>query len=68
VPLITNAVNFATIKGGEPRFTFSVLDPNDHSLKPGIKDLFADGVTFSPGYNIPRSTGVNPASILSVAR
>ena len=57
VPLITNAINFATIKGGEPRFTFSVLDPNDHSLNPGIKDLFADGVTFSPGYNIPTKYG-----------
>jgi porin len=57
VPLITNAVNFATIKGGEPRFTFSVLDPNDHSLDPGIKNLFADGVTFSPGYSIPTKYG-----------
>jgi hypothetical protein len=36
VPLITNAVNFAYIKGGEPFFTFSLLDPNDHSLDPGL--------------------------------
>lgn len=53
VPLITNGASFAYVKGGEPRFTFAVLDPNDHSLDPGIKDLFADGVTFSPGYIIP---------------
>ncbi len=53
VPLITNAVNFAVVRGGEPRFTFSVMDPNDHSLDPGLDDLFSDGVTFSPGYNIP---------------
>lgn len=53
VPLITNAVTFATVKGGEPRFSFSVMDPNDQSLDPGLDDLFSDGVTFSPGYNIP---------------
>ena len=53
VPLITNAATFAVVKGGEPRFTFAVMDPNDQSLDPGIDTLFADGVTFSPGYNIP---------------
>ena len=53
VPLITNAVTFATVKGGEPRFSFTVMDPNDQSLDPGLDDLFSDGVTFSPGYNIP---------------
>ena len=57
VPLITNAFTFATIKGGEPIFTFALIDPNDHSLDPGIEDLFADGVTFSPGYNIPTKYG-----------
>jgi porin len=31
----------------------AVIDPNDHSLDPGIDDLFADGVTFAPSYNIP---------------
>lgn len=36
VPLITNAVNFVYIKGGAPFFTFSLLDPNDHSLDPGL--------------------------------
>ena len=53
VPLITNAINVAYIRGGEPFITFSVLDPNDHSLDPGLSDLFADGVTFSPGITIP---------------
>lgn len=53
VPLITNAATFAIVKGGEPRFTFAVMDPNDQSLDPGLDTLFADGVTFSPGYNIP---------------
>jgi porin len=53
VPLITNLVSFAYIKGGEPRFTFALLDPNDHSLNPGIKDLFADGVTFAPTVLFP---------------
>jgi porin len=57
VPLITNAVNFAYIKGGEPFFTFSLLDPNDHSLDPGLSDLFADGVTFSPGITFPAKYG-----------
>ena len=52
VPLITTAVSFVTVKGGEPRFTFSVLDPNDQSLDTGFPP-FEDGVTFSPGYNIP---------------
>jgi porin len=53
VPLITNAVTFATVKGGEPRFSFTVMDPNDQSVDPGLDTLFADGVTFAPGYNIP---------------
>lgn len=53
VPLITNAFTFATVKGGEPRFSFTVMDPDDQSLDPGLDTLFADGVTFSPGYNIP---------------
>lgn len=53
VPLVTNGASFATVRGGEPRFTFAILDPNDHSLEPGLDELFADGVTFSPGYNIP---------------
>ena len=53
VPLISNGASFAYIKGGEPRFTFAVLDPNDHSTDPGIKNLFADGVTFSPGFIFP---------------
>jgi len=53
VPLITNGATFAYVKGGEPRFTFAVLDPNDHSTDVGIDNLFADGVTFSPGFIIP---------------
>jgi len=53
VPLITNAFTFATVKGGEPRFSITLMDPNDQSLDPGLDDLFSDGVTFSPGYNIP---------------
>jgi len=53
VPLITTAVTMAYVKGGEPFITFAVMDPNDHSLDPGLSDLFADGVTFSPGINFP---------------
>jgi len=53
VPLITNGASFAYIKGGEPRFTFALIDPNDHSLNPGLKDLFADGVTFYPSVYLP---------------
>src|ERR1044072_7779117 len=53
VPLITKAVTFATVKGGEPRFSFTVMDPNDQSVDPGLDTLFGDGVTFAPGYNIP---------------
>jgi porin len=53
VPLITNAATFAVVKGGEPRFTFTVMDPDDQSLDPGLDTLFSDGITFSPGYNIP---------------
>ncbi len=53
VPLITNLVNFAYVYHGEPIVTFTVLDPNDHSTNPGLSDLFADGVTFSPGINLP---------------
>jgi porin len=53
VPLVTNAVSMAYIRGGEPYITFAVMDPNDHSLDPGLSDLFADGVTFAPGINFP---------------
>ena len=53
VPLITNAVTFAYIRGGEPFITFALIDPNDHSVDPGLSDLFADGVTFSPAINFP---------------
>jgi porin len=53
VPLITNLVSFAYVRGGEPFITFALIDPNDHSLNPGLSNLFADGVTFSPGINFP---------------
>ena len=53
IPLVTTAVSFATVKGGEPRFTFAVMDPNDQSLDPGLDPPFKDGVSFVPGYNIP---------------
>jgi porin len=53
VPLIANAVNLAYVRGGEPFFTFSLMDPNDHSTDAGLSDLFADGVTFAPGLNLP---------------
>jgi porin len=53
VPLITNAVSMAYVRGGEPFITFALMDPNDHSTDPGLSDLFADGVTFSPGINFP---------------
>jgi porin len=51
VPLITNLVSFAYVRRGEPFITFALIDPNDHSLDPGLSNLFADGVTFSPGIN-----------------
>ena len=53
VPLITNAVSMAYVRGGEPFITFALIDPNDQSLDPGLSDLFADGVTFAPGINLP---------------
>lgn len=53
VPLITNAINVAYIRGGQPFVTFALIDPNDHSLDVGIDDLFADGVTLSPGISFP---------------
>jgi porin len=53
VPLVTNAVNLVYIRGGEPFFTFSIIDPNDHSVDSGLDDIFGDGVTFMPGINFP---------------
>lgn len=53
VPLITNGATFAYLKGGEPRFTLAVLDPNDQSTDPGLDHLFADGVTFAPTVFFP---------------
>jgi porin len=51
VPLITNGISFAYVRGGEPFITFALLDPNDYSLEPGLDMLFEDGVTFVPGIN-----------------
>ncbi len=53
IPLVTNGASFAYVKGGEPFITVAVLDPNDHTLDPGLDDLFADGVSISPGINFP---------------
>jgi porin len=52
-PLITNGATFAYVKGGEPRFTLAVIDPNDHSTDAGLNDLFADGVSFIPTVFFP---------------
>ena len=57
VPLITNGASFAYIKHGKPFITFALVDPNDHSLNAGLKDLFADGVTFYPGINFYKKYG-----------
>ena len=57
VPLITNGVSVAYVRGGKPFLTFALLDPNDHSLDPGLSDLFADGVTFSPGVQFHTTHG-----------
>jgi porin len=56
VPLITYLVSFAYVKAGEPFFTFAVMDPNDHSLD-YFDNVFADGVTFSPGINFSTKYG-----------
>ncbi|HEY0460821.1 MAG TPA: carbohydrate porin [Pyrinomonadaceae bacterium] len=53
VPLVTNGASFAYIRRGEPFITFALLDTNDHSVDPGLDNLFADGVTFSPGIHFP---------------
>jgi porin len=53
VPIITNLVSFAWVRGGEPFLTLAIMDPNNHATDPGLSDLFADGVTFSPGINVP---------------
>ena len=53
VPLITEVISFAYVRRGEPFITFALIDPNDHTLNAGVTDLFADGVTFSPGINLP---------------
>lgn len=57
VPLVTNGASFAYVRHGEPFFTFALLDTNDHSTDPGLSDLFADGVTFSPAINLPTKWG-----------
>jgi len=52
IPIITNGVSFAYVRRGEPFFTFLALDPNDHSVDPGLSDLFTDGVTVAPSIHI----------------
>jgi porin len=49
VPLVTNAITYATVRGGEPRFTFAVMDPNDHTLNVGIDDFFCGWRDFLTG-------------------
>lgn len=51
-PFITNGALIAWIKGGQPFLTLAILDPNDHSTNAGLKDLFADGVSFTPGITL----------------
>ena len=53
IPLITNLASFAYVRGGEPFITLALIDPNEHSVDPGLSNLFADGVTFAPGINFP---------------
>src|SRR5262245_59881573 len=53
VPLVTNAISLAYIRNGVPYLSFSVMDPNDHSLDSGLSDLFEDGVTLYPSVNVP---------------
>lgn len=53
VPLVANGASFAYVKHGEPRFSIAVIDPNDHSLDPGLDNLFGDGVTFYPTVYFP---------------
>jgi porin len=53
VPLVTNMVSVAYIRGSDPFISVAVMDPNDHSTNPGLSDLFADGVTLAPGINFP---------------
>lgn len=52
VPLITNMFTFAWVRGGKPFLSLAIMDPNDHSTNPGLKDLFADGVTFYPSLDL----------------
>jgi porin len=53
VPLVANGASFAYLKHGEPRFSIAVIDPNDHTLDPGLDNLFGDGVTFYPTVYFP---------------
>jgi porin len=57
LPLITNGAILAYVRRGEPFFIFMLLDPNDHSVTPGLSDLFADGVTFAPAINLSTQYG-----------
>jgi porin len=53
VPNITNGASIDYLRNGDSFLTFGLLDPNDHSTNPGLKDLFADGVTLAPVLNLP---------------
>lgn len=51
-PFVTNGAIIAWVKGGKPFLTLAILDPNDHSTNVGLKDLFADGVSLTPGVTL----------------
>jgi len=53
VPLITNSLNLAYVRGGEPFLSLAIMDPNDHSTDAGLSDFYADGVTFAPAITLP---------------
>jgi hypothetical protein len=68
VPIVTNGATIAWVRGGEPFLVVAVFDPNSHETNAGLKDLFADGVTISPGLNLSSKFSRSRDCIRSASR
>jgi porin len=57
VPTVSNGATFAWVRKGAPFITLAVFDPVASPTRPGLKKLFAQGMTFVPGISFPTNFG-----------
>jgi porin len=60
VPYSTLGAGFVMLRGMEPIFTFTVLNPTDTTRTSGFEELFEEGVTLIAEARLPTSFGEMP--------